>query len=81
MRKREDYGVNFGFQTCIRVQQVLIIINLSYGFMYLSKLRMGLIVFSLVALVVADGILGFLGDASMVILQQLKLIIDLYLPY
>ena len=63
------------------MQQVLININLSYGFMYLSKLRMGLIVFSLVALVVADGILGFLGDASMVILQQLKLIIDLYLPY
>ena len=63
------------------MQQVLININLSYGFMYLSKLRMGLIVFSLVALVVADGILGFLGDTSMVILQQLKLIIDLYLPY
>jgi hypothetical protein len=49
--------------------------------MYFCKFTVLLIVFSLAALVLADGILGFLGDASLGILQQIKLILDLYLEY
>ena len=49
--------------------------------MYLTKLRIAIIVFSLAALVVADVALGVLGDASTIILQQLNLILHLYLPY
>jgi hypothetical protein len=48
--------------------------------MYFSKFSILLIVFFLTALVLADGILGFLGDASLAILQQIQLILDLYLP-
>jgi hypothetical protein len=49
--------------------------------MYFRKFSIGLIVFFLAALVLADGILGFLGDTSLVILQQIQLILDLYLGY
>lgn len=48
--------------------------------MYLNKLCITLIVLLLVALIVADGALGFLGDISAPIVQQLNVILDLYIP-
>ena len=49
--------------------------------MHFSKLSVGLFGFFLTVLVLADVILGFLGDASLLILQQIRLILDLYLHY
>lgn len=48
--------------------------------MYFNKLRIAFIVFLLLAVMVADGILGILGDPSSLIIQQLKVIMDLYMP-
>jgi len=48
--------------------------------MYSNKLWIAFIVFLLVAGVVADGILGFLGDPSSLIIQQINVIMDLYMP-
>ena len=48
--------------------------------MYFNKLRIVLIVFLLLAVIVADGVLGILGDPSSLIIQQLKVIMDLYMP-
>ena len=48
--------------------------------MYLNKLCILLIVLLLVALIVADGALGFLGDVSALTVQQINVILDLYMP-
>jgi len=49
--------------------------------MHFSKFSIALIVFFLTALILADVAAGFLGDASAVVLQQIQLILDLYLGY
>jgi hypothetical protein len=48
--------------------------------MYFNKLWIAFIVFLLLAAMAADGVLGILGDPSSLIIQQLKVIIDLYAP-
>ena len=48
--------------------------------MYFNKLWIAFIVFLLLAAMVTDGVLGVLGDPSSLIIQQLKVIMDLYMP-
>ncbi|MGD2066961.1 MAG: hypothetical protein PVI43_07335 [Candidatus Bathyarchaeota archaeon] len=48
--------------------------------MYVNKLWIAFIVILLVALIVADGASEFLGDVSAPIIQQLNVILDLYMP-
>lgn len=48
--------------------------------MYFNKLWIAFIVFLLLSVMVADGVLGVLGDPSSLIIQQLKVIMDLYIP-
>ncbi len=48
--------------------------------MYFNKLWIAVIVFFLVSVMVADGALGVLGDPSALIIQQIKVIMDLYMP-
>jgi len=48
--------------------------------MYFNKLWIAFIVFLLLAAMVVDGVLGILGDPSSLIIQQLKVIMDLYMP-
>jgi hypothetical protein len=48
--------------------------------MYFNKPCIAVIVLLLVALIVADGALDFLGDISAPIIQQLNVIMDLYMP-
>ena len=47
--------------------------------MYLNKPCIALIVLLLVALIVADGAVDFLGDISAPIIQQINVIMDLYM--
>jgi hypothetical protein len=48
--------------------------------MYFNKLWIAFIVFLLLAAMAVDGVLGILGDPSSLIIQQLKVIMDLYMP-
>ena len=52
----------------------------SHLFMYVNKLCIALIIILLVALIAADGAVDFLGDISAPIIQQLNVIMDLYMP-
>jgi len=47
--------------------------------MYFCKSTVLLLVILLVSLVFADLIIGFLGDASLMIIQQIRLILNFYL--
>jgi hypothetical protein len=48
--------------------------------MYFNKLCIALMVLLLVALIAADGAIEFLGDISALVIQQLNVIMDLYMP-
>ena len=53
--------------------------KLDLNVMYFSKSTLLLLVIFLVSLVFADFIIGFLGDASLMVLQQIQLILNFYL--